>query len=352
MACESSQQCLPPQATLLFFQGISGPVGPTGPLGPTGPQGSAGGPTGATGPTGPAGNVGATGIVGPTGASGQQGPAGVYRGLYTLPTKYYYNAVRRDIVAYGGSFWIANNPAKDGQVNWGTPGVSSDWTAFGAQFTSVATALLLAESAVITVSLTLGTSGSDVGFIQSANYVPGVSGFIIRADGFAEFNDVFIRGTLSTVSAVANPANPSNTFPSVGFQNNYLNQPTVNLIPGVVIGPVCAFHGWGVTDPEPNNYFGKANSNFSISINGGFNVAVADTANATIVYRVNSGSWVEATVVRTVSTDSNGGFIMTTGVGITGLTALDTVDFGIKVWAFNNATQFSAVQMTVLAFNL
>ena len=53
MSCGSSQvQCLPPKATLLFFQGITGAVGATGPLGPTGPQGTPGTPGGATGPTG------------------------------------------------------------------------------------------------------------------------------------------------------------------------------------------------------------------------------------------------------------------------------------------------------------
>jgi hypothetical protein len=111
------------------------------------------------------------------------------------------------VVSYSGAFWVANNPAKDAQVNWGTPGVSSDWVTFGSQFSMIATGLLLTENAIITTNLTLGTTGLNVGVIQSANYVAGSSGFLIRADGYAEFNDVLVRGKISTTSEKFNPAN-------------------------------------------------------------------------------------------------------------------------------------------------
>jgi len=344
-------QCLPPTPQLLFFQGVSGPSGPTGPEGPTGPQGDPGGPTGATGPTGPAGSAGTSGPIGPTGPGGELGPAGVYRGVYSISTRYYYNAVRRDIVTYGGSFWLANNPAKDGQVNWGTPGVA-DWEPFGAEFSSVATALLLAESAVITVSLTLGTSGSDVGFIQSANYVPGVSGFLIRADGYAEFNNVLIRGKISTVAAVFNPAAPNNTFPTTAIQNASDMTPQSSLgVGGTIIGPLVSFYGW-LGSHLANQYFGNATGNFFISVSGGYTVATGGYADTNIVYRKNGGAWTNVNLVAARGLDDNGQFNIAIGLQVPFLIGTDQIDFAIRAAADNNATQFNAVQMTALSFNL
>ncbi len=342
--------CLPPQPTLLFFNGISGPLGPTGPIGPTGPEGDPGGPTGPTGPTGPAGPS-FTGPIGPSGASGEAGPAGVFRGPYNISVKYYYNALRRDIVAHGGTFWIANNPAKDGQVGWGTPGVSTDWTSFGATFSSIATGLLLTENAVITVSLTLGTSGSNVGFIQSANYVPGSTGFLIRADGYAEFNDMLLRGKLSTISEVFNPAAPNNTFPTTAVQNAQDATLRTNLgVGGTIIGPMLSFFGWlGVHTPDL--YFGSATANFFVSISGGYNVA-SGYADTNIVYRKNGGAWTLVNQVAARALSSNGQFNIGSGLQLTGLIGTDQIDFAMKAAADDNATQFNFVQMTALSFNL
>ena len=76
------------------------------------------------------------------GAAGQTGATAVYRGLFSSTAIYYSNAVRRDVVKYNDSFYIYN----------GTNGVrgtwqASNWEAFGGQYDSVATSLLLAEFA-------------------------------------------------------------------------------------------------------------------------------------------------------------------------------------------------------------
>lgn len=76
------------------------------------------------------------------GAAGQTGAAAVYRGLFSSTAIYYNNAVRRDVVKYNDSFYIYK----------GTNGVrgtwkASNWEAFGGQYDSVATSLLLAEFA-------------------------------------------------------------------------------------------------------------------------------------------------------------------------------------------------------------
>lgn len=276
MSCGTTQ-CLPPKATLLFFQGTSGPLGPTGAQGPTGPQGDPGGPTGPTGPKGATGAAGPIGLIGATGSQGGPGPLCVYRGPYVLTTKYYYNASRRDVVAHNGSFWLANNPSKDGQVNWGTPGVGSDWQLFGSQFSMIATGLLLTENAIVTVSLTLGVSGANTGYIQSANYVPNVSGFIIRADGFAEFNDVLIRGKISTTSQKFNPADLSRTMPPIGYAAFNIPQidnvdipenPTLNY----ATDDTLIFYGWSSgAGSFLTNRFGNSSQPFVINLQGNAN---------------------------------------------------------------------------------
>jgi hypothetical protein len=194
-----------------------------------------------------------------------------------LTTRYYYNASRRDVVGYNGSFWIANNPAKDAQVNWGTPGVGSDWISFGSQFSMIATGLLLTENAIVTVSLTLGVNGANVGYIQSANYVPGVSGFIVNANGYAEFNDVLIRGKISTTSQKFNPADQSRTMPPIGYAAYNIPQiDNVNIPENPTLDyqtdNSLIFYGWlsGAANFITNR-FGNSSQPFTVSLQGNAN---------------------------------------------------------------------------------
>ncbi len=76
------------------------------------------------------------------GTAGQAGAAAVYRGLFSSTAIYYNSAVRRDVVKHNDTFYIYK----------GTNGVrgtwkASNWEAFGGQYDSVATSLLLAEFA-------------------------------------------------------------------------------------------------------------------------------------------------------------------------------------------------------------
>ena len=301
MSCSGQTQCLPPQATLLFFQGITGPLGPTGPQGATGPQGTPGGATGATGPAGVTGPVGVIGSTGVSGVAGPSGPLCVFRGEYNITTRYYYNASRRDVISYNNTFWVAVNPAKDAQVNWGTPGVSSDWVSFGTVFSMIATGLLLTQNAIMTVSLTLGQTGGNVGFIQSANYVAGVSGFLIRADGFAEFNDVLIRGKISTTSEKFNPQDVTRTMPPVGYASyTYAQVDNADIPedPTKYYGTdnSLIFYGWqSGTATFTTNRFGITQQPFSVNIQG----TTQNTSSSgqflytDLVYRTrnNGGAW-------------------------------------------------------------
>ena len=166
--------CFPPTPALVFFKGAPGATGPVGPQGATGPLGPAGGPVGATGATG-AGQTGATGIIGPSGPAGGVGPNYIFGGAYNPSTVYYDNARVITIVSYSGAYYIANNPAKDGNTTWGAP-TGSDWTPFGTYFQNIATGLLLTQNAVVTVGLTLGHRGRHLASCRARIMCPAFPG--------------------------------------------------------------------------------------------------------------------------------------------------------------------------------
>ena len=93
--------------------------------------------------------------------NGMIGPGIVFRGAYNAATMYYYTSTRRDIVIYNGAYYMASDTTKSGLTTWGTPGASADWASFGAQFSSVATDILLAQDAYIKKTLVVGTNVSD-----------------------------------------------------------------------------------------------------------------------------------------------------------------------------------------------
>lgn len=84
------------------------------------------------------------GTDGADGDDGDAGPGIVYRGVHNASTLYYNNALRRDVVLHVGVYYLFKGTN-------GTSGAFSagNWDTFGAQFSSVATNLLLAESANI-----------------------------------------------------------------------------------------------------------------------------------------------------------------------------------------------------------
>ena len=102
--------------------------------------------------------------------AGADGAAAVYRGEFNSATKYFCSLTRKDIVKYtaaGTNYWISNNSAKDNTTTWSTPG-TADWTAFGAEFSSVATDLLLADNVYVKRGLILGEDGAYSGYLRSA----------------------------------------------------------------------------------------------------------------------------------------------------------------------------------------
>ena len=89
------------------------------------------------------------------------GPGVVYRGEYDSGTTYYYTETRRDIVEYSSTYYLASNPSDSGTSNWGTPGSSTDWEEFGAEFSSVATDVLFAQDVYANRTVNIGSSAGN-----------------------------------------------------------------------------------------------------------------------------------------------------------------------------------------------
>ncbi len=132
-------------------------------------------------------------VQGSNGADGGAGPGVVYRGEWANSTIYYKTSARVDVVSYLGSYYLVTttHTSATGNGTTGQPGVGTYWTSFGAQFTSVATDMLLAQDSTITRGLVMGTLGSYSGFIRSANAtsLTAGKGFYLDVDGKVRFGD-------------------------------------------------------------------------------------------------------------------------------------------------------------------
>ena len=139
-----------------------------------------------------AGTSGTAGTSGASGTNGSPGAGVVFRGNFATGNVYYHSTERRDIVRAGSSFFLANNLSlnnNSGSV-WGTP-PNANWSSFGAQFTSVATDVLLAQDATITRGLVMGASDGLSGYIRSAGATSllGGEGFYLDVNGNFRFGE-------------------------------------------------------------------------------------------------------------------------------------------------------------------
>ena len=150
---------------------------------------------------------------GSNGADGGAGPGVVYRGVWANGVEYYKTTTRVDVVSYLGAYYLATltHTSATGNATTGQPGVGTRWTAFGAQFSSVATDVLLAQDATITRGLVMGTLGSDSGFIRSANAtsLTDGTGFYLNVDGKVRFGNpsggrVYWDGTTLSITGTIN----------------------------------------------------------------------------------------------------------------------------------------------------
>ena len=108
------------------------------------------------------------GDKGDPGSAGTSGPGIVYRGVFSSGVVYYNNSLRRDVVKYGSTYYIYKG-TNAASAAWN----AANWESFGAQFTSVATDLLLAQLAYIenlgVKNLRTSPSGQRVEITQANN---------------------------------------------------------------------------------------------------------------------------------------------------------------------------------------
>jgi hypothetical protein len=153
-----------------------------------------------------AGTSGTAGSGGTAGTAGGPGPGVVYRGVWaqfeadgTTAKTYTKTSERTDVVkGSDNAYYIAKSTHTTAAAAGGTStrpidgaSYSTYWQSFGATFSSVATGLLLAENATITKGLVIGTEGTEIGFIRSAQASSIITGdgFYIDANGSVRFGD-------------------------------------------------------------------------------------------------------------------------------------------------------------------
>lgn len=155
--------------------------------------------------------TGASGADGADGATGAAGPGVTYRGDYDAAKIYFGTSLRRDVVKYSSNYYVAKLVGGDIGFSNHSPADTSYWEAFGAQFSSVATDILLANDAAITRSLVMGADapGSNIGTIRTvgtANAFEQENGYLDKSGYFAgpksttDTNAVFRVGTVSGMS--------------------------------------------------------------------------------------------------------------------------------------------------------
>ena len=99
------------------------------------------------------------------------GPGVLFRGDYDPFKEYYHSAKRRDAVFYNptgaweNSYWLTANTTLNGQV-WPRPQLKEDdpgnpWTPFGAQFSSIATGVIISEESYVKNTLNVGTNNAE-----------------------------------------------------------------------------------------------------------------------------------------------------------------------------------------------
>jgi hypothetical protein len=107
--------------------------------------------------------VGVSGTSGTAGAAGSPGAGVVYRGEFAGTTGYFHTTTRRDVVRYAANYYLTANVGLNSSAgtDWGTPGASTSWESFGAQFSSVATDILLAQDVYADRTVNVGADGPN-----------------------------------------------------------------------------------------------------------------------------------------------------------------------------------------------
>jgi hypothetical protein len=152
---------------------------------------------------------------------GFQGGSLQFTGVWKTSRQYFADELRTSVVKSGSNYYYATATHTSGTFT--TDLTDKKWAKFSVQFDSVATNLLLADDAVITTSLTIGTEGTDIGKIRSANAssLNVGSGFYLSNESNGVFrvgnpNSAFLRWDGSSLRAGGFTLTNDNLFASGG----------------------------------------------------------------------------------------------------------------------------------------
>ena len=141
--------------------------------------------------------VGVSGTSGTAGAAGSPGAGVVYRGEFAGTTGYFHTTTRRDVVRYAANYYLTANVGLNSSAgtDWGTPGASTSWESFGAQFSSVATDILLAQDVYADRTVNVGADGPNPVIQLYADYPTNANPAIkinLGTQGYSGTGGIFI----------------------------------------------------------------------------------------------------------------------------------------------------------------
>jgi hypothetical protein len=101
------------------------------------------------------------------------------------------------VVRYAANYYLTSNVGLNSSAgtDWGTPGASTSWESFGAQFSSVATDILLAQDVYADRTVNVGASGSNPVIQLYADYPTNANPAIkinLGTQGFSGTGGIFI----------------------------------------------------------------------------------------------------------------------------------------------------------------
>jgi hypothetical protein len=143
------------------------------------------------------GDDGTSGTAGTNGAAGSAGAGVVYRGEFAGTTGYFHTTTRRDVVRYAANYYLTSNTGLNSSAgtDWGTPDASTNWESFGAQFSSVATDILLAQDVYADRTINIGADGPNPVIALNADYPTNANPSIkinLGTQGYSGTNGIFI----------------------------------------------------------------------------------------------------------------------------------------------------------------
>jgi hypothetical protein len=143
------------------------------------------------------GDDGTSGTAGTNGAVGSAGAGVVYRGEFAGTTGYFHTPTRRDVVRYAANYYLTSNTGLNSSAgtDWGTPDTSTNWESFGAQFSSVATDILLAQDVYADRTINIGADGPNPVIALNADYPTNANPSIkinLGTQGYSGTNGIFI----------------------------------------------------------------------------------------------------------------------------------------------------------------